>query len=141
MRPVLLILFLLALTLSNTVNADVLLRCEGKSGVQVKGSYAPNINETCINGRDLCVSNIVDFWLISKNEAYHSNLYGSPVYKRNRSLSRGRIGFVFFQDEKAGHSLQINPTTGEYHYFADLDPNFITRTGICEPFKDKKLFK
>ena len=139
----LLFFFLVALSVSKTVNADVLLRCEGKSGVQVKGSYVQNINETCIKGRDLCISDIVDFWLIKKDEAIHSNLYGSKVYKR---LPLGVIGkhqmdLVFFRDGKSGHTLQINPTTGEYFYYADLNPNLMTRIGSCEQFKDKRLFK
>ena len=140
----LLLCFLLALNVSNTVNADVLLRCEGKSGVQVKGMYRPNNNETCIKGRDLCVSEVVDFWLIKKDEAIHSSLYGSNIYKKNiplTSLRQSPMGWVFFSDEKSGHLLQINPTTGEYYYTATLDTNIMTREGTCEQFRDKKLFK
>lgn len=140
----LLFCFLLALNVSNTANADVILRCEGKSGVKVKGRYAPNINETCIKGRDLCISDIVDFWLIKKDEALHSNLYGSYIYKKDiatSSLRPGPMGSVLFSDEKSGHTLQINPTTGEYWYNAVLGTNIMQRTGICEQFKDKRLFK
>ena len=117
------------------------LRCEGKSGVQVTGRYAPGINETCISGRDLCISEIVDFWQISGDKAIPSNLLGDD-YIRDPQFGRGKMSAVLYYDEKTGNTLQINPTTGEYYFSSNLlGENQMTREGICEKFSDKKLFK
>ena len=118
----------------------MLLRCKGKSGVQVKGRYAPGINETCIKGRDLCVGDIIDFWLLTKDNAIPSDLLGKN-YERSPHFGMGPIEFVLYFDKKTGSTLQINPTTGQYHFTADYSGNEMKRIGICEQFSDKKLFK